>query len=1214
MKTKKIISALTALMLTASMMAGCGEKPADDKTSEADSSTANTTTAEEEKSDDSAEEKPADEDTTSSDDDVTDDETTTAQFIELTGGQDGMVDNMKLVSLKDISRSSANSKNSENSRVSASAEVKARKWSDKKAEDKKKLTLMVYMVGSDLESKQNSMAGTQDILEMIKSGLDDKDVNLVLYCGGAKTWWLNGFPTGKNAYIEYKTNGADLTADGKKGINIYETDRKNMGESDTFGAFLKDVPEKYPADDYALICWDHGGGPVIGYGSDELNTDAKTGGGDSLTMSEMKKALEASPFKSKKLAFIGFDACLMSSLEIADMCQPYADYLVASADTEPGCGWNYEFLGGVKGTSKAKDIGSSIVKTYFDFLSDPSISPYIKSATLGVFDLSKTNSVKSAMGGVCKAMKAEIDNGDAANYKKFLDGAYSYSGYDLADLATMADSLSGAYSGETKKLKSALGDMLVEGSTTIKGTCGLSVYFPLTNSAADYNASKILYSIGGYDLITTDPIDNDYKALMEALYPAEGGSKPDSSSSKPEESSSKAESSSKKEESSSKAESSSKKEESSSKAESSSKKEDSSSKAESSSKKEESSSKAESSSKKEESSSKAESSSKKEDSSSKADDSSKPDSSKPTEKSIYDELDIEVVPKGGKSSNKKYKDDGYAYAQLTDEQMKEMRGVYFTILTNVGFEGKEKAWAPRLLYVPAEVDKNGIVKMDLDPVSIGVVSDKQAEPISCLTKFMGNGNYRSAGVLCADQELSDERMSVLIESSVDSKGTASITGLTSNNTTSGGLPVASKDEIDLSEWMSFSSPFSGFEPNEKTPRKHYSELEATVYGGEFMAVGESFDVKSFHFSEMPAEYAIQMSIFTLDGKEYCSNIGSYEFKDSTLDKMTEEKTDNGVLKFAIVGDHAELVKYESKNKDKDGKIEVPAKVGGKAVTVVRTNAFDDSDPTELIFPDSVETMGRISNQGQRRLTKVTLPKNLRFIPENMFSYDSALETVVLPEKLESIGSFAFSSTAIKEIEIPASVTVIDPAAFSNCAKLDKLTVSKDNKVYTAKDNVLYTADMKKLIAFTGQSRTEFTIPDGVEEIGAYAFVGSYDPGLGLGFDDEGKGLTKITFAKSVKKIGDFAFQDCIGFSELTLPDALEYIGTSAFGAGFGHKANVELAELKIGANVKRVRGYAFTGYKVKKLVVDSKNSYFKTDGKKLTSIDGSTEITVFAEK
>ncbi|WP_294491159.1 leucine-rich repeat domain-containing protein, partial [uncultured Ruminococcus sp.] len=637
-----------------------------------------------------------------------------------------------------------------------------------------------------------------------------------------------------------------------------------------------------------------------------------------------------------------------------------------------------------------------------------------------------------------------------------------------------------------------------------------------------------------------------------------------------------------------------------------------SSKAETSGKTEESSSKADESSKAETSSKKEESSSKAEDSS-KADTSSKPDSSKPSEKSIFDELDIEVVAKGSKSSNKKFKDDGYAYAQLTDEQMKDARGVYYTVLTNVGFEGKEKAWTPRLLYVPAEVDKDGVVKMDLDPVSIGVVSDRESQPISCLTKFMGKGSYRSTGILCADQELSDERMPVLIESTVDSKGSASITGLTSDNTTSGGVAVASKDEIDLNEWMSFSSPFSGFKPDDKTPRKHYSELEPTVYGGEFMAVGENFDVKAFHFSEMPAEYAVQMSIFTYEGKEYCSNIGSYEFKDKTLDKLTEEKSDNGVLKFAIVDDHAELVKYESKNKDKDGKIEIPAKAGGKAVTVIRDNAFDDSEPTELVFPDSVETMGQIAKHALRKLTKVTLPKNLKTIPQGLFNYYTSLETVVLPEKLESIGSYAFSGTSIKEIEIPAGVAVIDPAVFAECAKLEKLTVAKDNKNFTAKDNVLYTADMKKLLAFAGQSRTEFTIPDGVEEIGAYAFAGSYDPGLGLGLDDEGKGLTKITFAKSVKKIGDFAFQDCIGLSELVLPESLEYIGTSAFGAGFGHKANVELPELKIGKNVKRIRGYAFTGYKVKKLVVDSKNPYFKTDGKKLTSIDGSTEITVFAE-
>ena len=46
--------------------------------------------------------------------------------------------------------------------------------------NKETLTLMVYMVGSDLESK--SMAASDDIVEMLESGLNTEDVNLVLFC------------------------------------------------------------------------------------------------------------------------------------------------------------------------------------------------------------------------------------------------------------------------------------------------------------------------------------------------------------------------------------------------------------------------------------------------------------------------------------------------------------------------------------------------------------------------------------------------------------------------------------------------------------------------------------------------------------------------------------------------------------------------------------------------------------------------------------------------------------------------------------------------------------------------------------------------------------------------------------------------------------------------------------------------------------------------
>ncbi|SEL20065.1 clostripain-related cysteine peptidase [Ruminococcus albus] len=1163
MKNKKIISAVTALMLTASLMAGCSDKPADENSSAADNSSAAATTTAAEK-ETTPEETTAEEDTT--DAETTEDENG-MKVVDLSNG-DTIADNMRMTSLSSVERGSL--RTTSNTRANVSTSGKARKWSDKKKEDKKKLTIMVYMVGSDLESKQASKAATVDIGEMIYSGLDDKDVNLVVYCGGAQTWWIPGYPSGKNAYIEYKSKDADIQGDNGAGITIYETDKKNMGKSETFSEFLKDAPSKYPADEYALICWDHGGGPVLGYGSDELNVDSKTKLGDSLTLAEMKTALEKSDFKKNKLKFVGFDACVMSSIEIADLWQNYAEYLVASADSEPGCGWNYEFLKDVKGTTDTPKICKNIIKTYFDYLSEVSSHCYISDATLAAFDLSKTDKVKDAVGGVCKAMNDDLQTGDTRSYDKFLNGVHSYASFDLADLGTMVTSLSSTYTDETKKLKSAMNDMLIDGTTTIANTCGMSLYFPLSNSTADLDTSLVILNyLGGSDYIQNTPINAEYKALMNTLLSETSGGT-SSSTSKPDNSSSKKESNS-----SSKTESSS------------SKKEESSS-----SKKEESSS------------SKAESSSSKKD-----DSSSKPDSSTGTanSNSSLAKLDLEVVEKGAKSSNKDYKDDGYAYSQLPKEEIKNIRGVYYTVLKNVAISDGDKNWAPYVIYIPAEVDDKGIAKMDLDPTLIGVVTDKEAEPNLCPTKFLGNGSYRSSGSLSSTRDLSDEYLYVNITSNVDKKGNAAITGITANLSSSSGMPITSKDDIDLSEWLAFESPIVSYIPDEKEPRKHYSEGKEGLMGGEFSLLGDNFDVKACKPSEIAGEYAVQMSVFTIDGKEYCSNIGCWTIKDGNTEKLKEQKVDKGVLKFAILDDHAELVKFEKKGKEETKKLTVPDKVDGKKVTVVRSGAFAGTNPEEIVFPDSVEYIGRLSS-GSTTTKKITLPKKLKTIPDSMFSYYKDLESIEIPSTVESIGAFAFESTGLKEIKIPKSVTSIGDGVFSNCTALDKITVESGNKNYTADANVLYTADKKKLIAFTGMAHEEFIVPEGVTEIGRYAFTGSYEKGLTIGkTEGEEKGLKKITFPKTLVKIGDYAFEGCTGFKEIVLPDSLEYIGAGAFGISLMQNTS-DLAELKFGPSVRRIRTCAFSGYKIKKITVDPKNTCFKSNGTQLTSIDGSSVI------
>ena len=119
-----------------------------------------------------------------------------------------------------------------------------------------------------------------------------------------------------------------LTDTGFVPVDTYPAE--NMGDPLTLSSFLNYGFDFFPADSYSLILWDHGGGPVLGYGVDENFRDL-------LTLDELSEALEDSVgAHMTKLEWIGFDACLMSSLEVASVLAPYANYMIASQETEPG--------------------------------------------------------------------------------------------------------------------------------------------------------------------------------------------------------------------------------------------------------------------------------------------------------------------------------------------------------------------------------------------------------------------------------------------------------------------------------------------------------------------------------------------------------------------------------------------------------------------------------------------------------------------------------------------------------------------------------------------------------------------------------------------------------------------------------------------------------------------------------------------------------------
>lgn len=184
-------------------------------------------------------------------------------------------------------------------------------------------TLLVYICGSDLEQKRG--AATANIAEMLSADIPD-GVNVILQTGGSSKWRNFDIPSDRSNRYAVKNGTLEL---------IESNPPVNMGSERAFSDFLKFGLEKYPAEQTAVVFWNHGGGSAVGVCSDALN------GNDFLTLSEISSALESVGLQ-KKLAFVGFDACLMANYETARILAPFAEKMIASEELEPSGGWDWK--------------------------------------------------------------------------------------------------------------------------------------------------------------------------------------------------------------------------------------------------------------------------------------------------------------------------------------------------------------------------------------------------------------------------------------------------------------------------------------------------------------------------------------------------------------------------------------------------------------------------------------------------------------------------------------------------------------------------------------------------------------------------------------------------------------------------------------------------------------------------------------------------------
>ncbi len=331
-------------------------------------------------------------------------------------------------------------------------------------------TVFVYMCATDLESSQGS--ATDDMIEMQDATSVCPNLRFVIEADGTSEWQNNFCLNGKKQRIVIENGSTEMVDSGKS---------TNMGKPDTLRDFLAWGLEKYPSEYMALDFWNHGGGSISGVCFDEnFNMD-------SLSLDEMDRALASVyDIMPQKFDLIGFDACLMATIETANILVPYGKYMVASQNLEAGNGWDYNSFADAinNGAKSGADVGTYLADGYY---SSCRWTEEEDDATLSVIDLSKIDGFIEAfnlyakdayeyaadhLNEVIKSAKTSINFGGNNRTEGYTNMV------DLGGLLTYSNDFA---AGSAKAAFNALNDCVVyckNGSNEREAT-GLSLYYPL---------------------------------------------------------------------------------------------------------------------------------------------------------------------------------------------------------------------------------------------------------------------------------------------------------------------------------------------------------------------------------------------------------------------------------------------------------------------------------------------------------------------------------------------------------------------------------------------------------------------------------------------------------------------------------------------------------------------------------------------------------------
>jgi hypothetical protein len=245
----------------------------------------------------------------------------------------------------------------------------------------------VYGIGSDLEDVTfNGTRGSEepfdpfspeegalsdDFREMLEgynslNAAQKSKIGGLFAYGGSLKPGMNGFRVASLACLN-EDNDDDVF--GNAGCTDIVEPKTGMADTKTLMRFLtlaKQEATKMNAGRTFVVLWNHGAAHS-GFGN--VLDSFKTGGQDLLSIDNIAQAFAESGFKPD---ILGFDACLMGSLEVLHKVKNAASYVLASAEAAPVFGWSYREVfraAAVEPLEPAPSLAQVVIDNYIDGVS-----------------------------------------------------------------------------------------------------------------------------------------------------------------------------------------------------------------------------------------------------------------------------------------------------------------------------------------------------------------------------------------------------------------------------------------------------------------------------------------------------------------------------------------------------------------------------------------------------------------------------------------------------------------------------------------------------------------------------------------------------------------------------------------------------------------------------------------------------------------------------